>query len=173
MQRSLIGVHILVCTLISATFVVAEEIPPELERFYALDELIGTAYSEGKNEEVRFLCFEYLYWAEKYRRDWNYGNAIHKANMYLGLVSLRSGDIDSALAYVTVSSKTSGSPQLNSFGPNLSLAKALLEQHHVEPVLKYLDEVKRFWELENGQLEKWKQQIQSGHIPDFGPNLKY
>jgi hypothetical protein len=53
--------------------------------------------------------------SDKYRSDWNYGNAVHKANLALGRVALRDGDIEQAKHYLIEAGKTPGSPQLNSF----------------------------------------------------------
>ena len=62
--------------------------------------------------------------------------------MVLGEVALRNGNIADAAQYLIASGKSSGSPALDSFGPNLSLAKALLE---VDVVLKFFDLCKAFW----------------------------
>lgn len=165
------GMFVLIVILLQSAIAASQSV--EQTKFHDIGELILSAYSEERYHDVKQLCFEYLYLAQIFRDDWNYGNAIEAANRYLGLLALQSGDFDSAIAYLILSSKTPGSPQLESFGPNVSLAKALLEKQYTEPVLKYLDEIKRFWELEDGRIEEWKDQIQRGQIPDFGPNLRY
>ena len=63
---------------------------------------------------------------------------------------------------------TPGSPQLNSFGPNMTLAKELLEKGQSEVVLQYLALCKKFWKMDRGQLDEWSATIRGGGIPDFG-----
>ena len=57
----------------------------------------------------------------------NYGNAIFFANLVFGQVALRQGNIEAAKAHLIAAGKTPGSPALDSFGPNMSLAKDLFE----------------------------------------------
>ena len=40
-----------------------------------------------------------------------------------------------------------GSPQLNSFGPIMSLAEELLEQGEPDTVLEFFAECRKFWKL--------------------------
>ena len=73
---------------------------------------------------------------------------------------------------------TKGSPQLNSFGPNMLLAKELLEIGEMEIVIAYMELCKQFWHstmrlVAGRPLKKWKQSIENGEIPDFGANLNY
>ena len=67
--------------------------------------------------------------------------------------------------------KTPGSPQLNSFGPNMMLAEALLEAGRKETVIEYLKLCGKFWK--RGQVDKWIEVIKEGGIPKFGANLRY
>jgi len=57
------------------------------------------------------LGAEYLELANTYRCNWNYGNAVHDANRYLGLISLKKGDTDAAVVYLREAGKSTGSPQ--------------------------------------------------------------
>ncbi|WP_298861940.1 hypothetical protein [uncultured Gimesia sp.] len=58
--------------------------------------------------------------------DWNSGNHIHHGNITLGRIAIAADDVEAAKQYLINAGKTSGSPQLNSFGPDMSLAKELL-----------------------------------------------
>ena len=71
------------------------------------------------------------------------------------------------------SGKTKGSPNLNSFGPNMSLAKELLELGERDAVLEYLDLCGRFWKSGSDSIDQWKEEMARGEIPAFGPNLVY
>jgi hypothetical protein len=139
----------------------------KLKRFYSLDDLIKSAYEANNLSSAANLANEYLDLANAYRCNWNYGNAVHDANRYLGLISLKNGDHSAAVAYLLKSGKSSGSPQLNSFGPDLDLANALLQAGHVEPVKLYLRDIKIFWRMENGQVSEWLDSIDKGERPSL------
>jgi hypothetical protein len=62
---------------------------------------------------------------------------------------------------------------MNSFGPNVSLAKDLLEKGEKEIVIEYLTLCKSFWEMHRGRLDDWIALAQAGRVPDFGANLVY
>ena len=77
--------------------------------------------------------------------DWNYGNLIHDAHIVRGTVLLRRGDLHGAEAELRAAAKSPGSPQLDSFGPDLSLAWDLLTRGRDRAALDYLDGVSGFW----------------------------
>jgi hypothetical protein len=62
---------------------------------------------------------------------------------------------------------------MNSFGPNMSLAKDLLEKGEREVVLEYFELCRKFWKLHTGRLDDWSRDVKAGRIPDFGANLVY
>jgi hypothetical protein len=136
-----------------------------LERFYSLHDLVKSAYEANDFSTAETLANEYLALASIYRCNWNYGNATHDANRYLGLISLTNGDHAGAVAYLLKSAKSSGSPQLNSFGPDLDLADALLQAGQVDSVKLYLADIKKFWKMENGQIDEWLASINNGEKP--------
>jgi len=102
------------------------------------------------------------------------GNTINSANTILGRVALRKGDIGKAKKYLQRSAQTSGSPQLNSFGPTFLLAHELLEHGEKNAVLDYLDRISLFWIQPSDRMAKekrkliakWKKLIQHGDVPD-------
>ena len=148
-------------------------IPNDLKRFYAMEYLIEEKYFSNQIPEALSLTDEYLTLAGKYPDDWNYGNAIHKANLYKGLIALEYGKPDEAAAFLHASGNTPGSPQLDTFGPNMLLAKALLDHGHKQVVLEYIEQLRDFWGMHDGKLDQWKAQIENGENPNFGANLKY
>ena len=116
----------------------------------------------------------------KDREGWNYGNIIHNANQILGRVSLREGKLADAKAYLLKAGATPGSAQLNSFGPQMSLATELVKKGENETVLEYLDLVAAFWANPDERteanskrsarqnrdlLELWKKEIGAGKVP--------
>ncbi|MBI5589475.1 MAG: hypothetical protein HY881_03220 [Deltaproteobacteria bacterium] len=145
----------------------------DLDRFYNLDEVAKASFEMGAFEKAKKYASELLSLAPQFKSNWNYGNAIHDGNMVLGRVALHEGKVDDAKAFLLAAGKTPGSPQLDSFGPNLSLAKDLLEQGYKEVVIQYLDLCVIFWETHLVDIKKWKSEIDSGAVPDFGANLIY
>jgi hypothetical protein len=110
-----------------------------------------TGASARLDDDVKSLAKEYLELALTYRCNWNYGNAAHDGNRYLGLVRLRNGNLEQAAAHLEVSGKTTGSPQLNSFGPDLDLADQLLKRGLIKPVEQYLVDINLFWKSGSAQ----------------------
>jgi tetratricopeptide (TPR) repeat protein len=104
---------------------------------------------------------------------WNSGNNIHHGNLILGEIALTANRLDEAKDRLIKAGQTPGSPQLNSFGPNMTLAKDLLERHENDVVLEYFALCAKFWKLDRGRLEKWSADVKAGRIPDFGGNLNY
>jgi hypothetical protein len=58
---------------------------------------------------------------------------------------------------------------MDHFGPNFSLARDLLAVGSRDVVLKYCDEVAKFWN--DTRLKTWRAAIAAGQTPDFGDNL--
>lgn len=112
---------------------------------------------------------------DEFKSDWDYGNANHYAHLVLGKVALFLGRIDEANLHLLAAGQVPGSPQLNSFGPNMALAKDLLERGQTVAVLDYLNACEKFWngEIEQKSLAEWRSEIAKGRIPDFGANLYY
>lgn len=138
-----------------------------LSRFYSLNDNIAEAYKANDFGKVKVLAKENLELAAAYRCNWNFGNAIHDTNRILGLVSLKNGDIDAASNYLLKAGKSTGSPQLDSFGPELDLANELLQLGKVDAVQSYLKDIKAFWEMNNGQVDAWLAQIEKGERPQL------
>jgi hypothetical protein len=122
-------------------------------------------------DEAKAAAIELLGLAEGYKTDWNYGNAIHKANSSLGRIALRQGDRSAARKHLLESAKSEGSPQMNSFGPNMIFAKEMLEAGEKVAVIEYLQLCANFWAMDEGRLAVWKNMIIEGRVPKFGGNL--
>ena len=101
---------------------------------------------------------------------WNYGNNIHHGNIILGRIALKLDDLEEAKKRLINAGKTPGSPVLNSFGPNMALAKELLQKGEKDVVLKYFELCLKFW-YRKELLHKWSVVVKNGKIPDFGNNL--
>jgi hypothetical protein len=145
----------------------------DTDKFYALRDAAKQSFIAGQIDEARNFASELLRLAPQFVRDWNYGNAIHDGNMVLGRIAVQEGRMDEAKQFLLKAGATPGSPQLNSFGPNMSLARDLFEKGEHEVVLQYFELVRKFWELENGRLNHWAEQVRIDKVPEFGPNLFY
>jgi hypothetical protein len=142
-------------------------------RFYALDDAAKESFNVGKIEDARNYAAELLALAPQFRSDWNYGNAIQDGNLVLGRIAVREGRIEDAKMYLLKAGNGPGSPQMDTFGPNMSLAKDLLEKGERDTVLQYFGICRKFWTMDNGNLDQWSKEVKAGEIPDFGANLVY
>jgi len=145
----------------------------EEERFYALNVAAKQSYELGKIEDARKYANELLALAPKFLKDWNYGNAIQDGNLVLGRIALKEGRVDEARQRLLEAGKSPGSPQMDSFGPNMSLARDLLEKGERETVLQYFELCRKFWEMGQRNLDQWAADVKVGRTPEFGANLFY
>jgi TonB family protein len=143
------------------------------QRFYALAKLAKAAWEAGAVDKAASYAGELVSSARQYPKDWNYGNAIHDGNSVVGLAALRGGNRALAGKYLLEAGKTPGSPQLNSFGPNMTLAKQLLEQGEQSVVLECFSECRASWKMGTAKLDLWAASVQCGGVPEFGANLVY
>ena len=98
---------------------------------------------------------------------------LHYGNLILGRIALKNGNIGEAKSRLLEAGRIAGSASLDSFGPNMMLAKELLEKGQREVVLQYFDECADFWKHDHGKLDEWRAVIRGGGTPDFGANLIY
>jgi len=143
------------------------------ERWIALGDVALWSVDAGFVENAKTLAEELLSTSDGFKSDWNYGNAIHKANLTLGRLALREGDTTKAIEFLKLAGETPGSPQLNSFGPNMTLALELLKIDERDAVIEYFDLCANFWSLGHKKLDAWKAIVEAGDIPRFGANLVY
>lgn len=138
----------------------------ELQRFYLLTDIPDAAFDVGYMEQSQKTAEELIAMAAKHKGDWNEGNAIYLGHDVLGRIALRRDDRESAIKHLRESGKTPGSPQLNSFGPPMKLAQAMVEAGERTAVVEYLRDCKAFWKTD--RLEEWIQQIEAGDNPKLG-----
>ena len=94
--------------------------------------------------------------------------------MILGLVALHNGDTQASAHYLLASGASPGSPQLNSFGPNMALAKGLLDAGAGrDQVVEFFDLCAKFWKIDQGKLKEWSVLVKGGLTPNFGGSLNY
>ena len=100
-----------------------------------------------------------------------YANRIHHGNLVLGRIALREGDIHEAKSRLLAAAEVPGAFNLDSFGPNMMLAKELLEKGERKVVLEYFRLCSKFWR--DGRMDQWAGSVKEGKIPNFRGNLYY
>jgi hypothetical protein len=143
------------------------------QRYYILGETAKAAAQLRSYKDAELYATELLRLAPAYRKDWNYGNAIHDGHMVLGRIALVNGDRATARRELLLAGASPGSPQLNSFGPNMSLARDLLRTGDRQAVFQYFDECEKFWKFGHGRIARWKILARFHLPPDFGANVLF
>jgi hypothetical protein len=142
-------------------------------RFLLLPQLTKSAYAAGDMDKASQYADEALATAQAHANAWPQGEAIHHANLIAGRIAFQRGDVATAKSRLLAAGRSVGSPSLSTFGPNMALAKDLLNAGERDVVIQYLTECKNFWKMDNGAIAKWTAIIKQGQIPDFGANLLY
>jgi len=94
-------------------------------------------------------------------------DSVHTGNIVLGLVALnRDGDVAVAKTFLLSAANTKGSGILDRWGPNLALAKALLDKGQNDAVLDYFQACKSFV-TKNPKLDDWIALLKGGRAPDL------
>jgi tetratricopeptide (TPR) repeat protein len=137
-------------------------------------DLARTAFDAGEYDKARHYATLLLRRSlNKNGESWTPSGDTHQAHLILGRLALRDGDMAQAEQHLLAMGRISDSPSLASFGPNMQLAKELLDKGDRRPVLAYLDEFVPLRKIDHHHLGLWKAQIQQGKTPDFGANLVY
>jgi predicted Zn-dependent protease len=145
---------------------IAYKLSSKQDRTIFLQYLAKAAVAAGQPKKATKYAQEML---DNNPKDWNYGNNIHHANIILGEIAFEQGDIDAAKQYLIKAGKTPGSPQLNSFGPSMKLAKQLLQQGERDTVLEYFKLCGKFWKFRGKKkLNAWIVAVKAGKEPDWG-----
>jgi tetratricopeptide (TPR) repeat protein len=152
-----------------------------MERAYAMDvnqsmlltDLPTMAFDAGDIGKARAYAEQLLNELGTDRNNWNYGNAVHKGNLILGRIAVRERRLADAVTLLRASGETPGSAVLDSFGPNMSLVRDLLERGETEAVLGYFELCRKFWKMGGSRLDAWAKEVQAGTVPNFGANLQY
>ena len=140
-----------------------------MEKPFLLPEMARAALAAGQLDKAADYANQML----AATGSWNKGDLIYNGNFVLGMLAVQKGDLDAAGKYLLTAGDTPGSPVLNSFGPNMSLAKELLDRGHRDTVLAFLNKCSKFWNGKTSPCSRWIQEMEEGRTPDFRMNLNY
>jgi len=143
------------------------------DRFAVLPLVAKAAFRAGQMDEAQSLARELLQMAPSYTREPDYGDAIYDGYTVMGRVALDRGNLPLARQYLLNAATTPGSPALTRNGPDMTLAKELVEKEQAPAVLQFLILCREFWKNDGGRLTAWSDAIRSHQMPEFGANLDY
>jgi tetratricopeptide (TPR) repeat protein len=137
---------------------------PEKERSNMLPYMAQSALKAGKLDKAGEYANKMLAAAKTETKN---GKLVYYGNFILGMLAVKKGDIDAAGKYLLEAGKSTGSATLNSFGPDMSLARELLAKGKRDIVLEFLKECSKFWKSSNGICDQWIKEMENGGTPDF------
>ena len=148
------------------------------QRMFLLTYLAPAALAAGETDKAGVYARELIELGQELKSQpgfgpSNYTQSTHVGNLVLGRIALEAGDVVGAKEHLLAAGRVPGSPTLKSFGPDMSLAKEMIEKGERETVIEYFDLCAKFWEMENGKLEQWKNIVKQGGMPNFGANTIY
>ncbi len=135
-------------------------------RFNQLPELAKRALAANENKEAERYANEMIASAPDQTDKRDAGNAVHWGNIVLGELALKQNDLVAAKIHLLAAGETTGSPTLNSFGPDTSLAKQLFDRGEHEVVDQYLQKVGAFWSSGQNCLKLWRNDIAAQQAPE-------
>lgn len=137
-----------------------------------LEGLGNAALAAGEIQKARNYAESML---SRSSQSWNDGNLVHHGHLILGRIALVEGRLEEAKERLVLAGGTTGAPNLSTFGPNMALAKELLERGEKEIVLEYFELCSVFWNTDSAKdkLRRWSEQVAEGSLPDFGAILGY
>jgi hypothetical protein len=135
------------------------------ERGSTLTSACDAALAAGEYEKARAFAEELIASSASTQADWNLGNAIYVGHSTLGRIALREDAVERAKEHLGLAGRTPGSPQLNSFGPELELADELLQRGERDAVLEFLRAIRTFWRSGRDRIDLWVLRIERGETP--------
>lgn len=161
----------------------AEKALTEYERAYELDDSPGKAWLLPDIARAAWNMKQYELLAraagrmenalKSQKENWFDGNLFYWFYISKGLLAVHEGNYEAAGTFLLKAGDTSGSPQLDTFGPNMILADQLLKHGGREAVLEFLEKIKKFWKPQFRKSDVWAKEIRDGKHPSFGANLRY
>ena len=149
----------------------AEDILPkasEPDRWYLLPLAMDRQFRLGNLDATEKYAREYLTLATKDPAHLHYTRAVSSANMQLGKVSMRRGDLRRAGEYMMASLGTPGSDEAKFMQFDMALARTLVDAGQRNIVAEYLDRCSEI-AMKGEQYKRWADEIRKGINPDLIP----
>jgi tetratricopeptide (TPR) repeat protein len=144
-----------------------EHEPNDIKRTSLLRDAAVAALTVENDEKAERYAKEVLRHTENQPPELSDGYGVHEGHRVLGHVALRRGDVAGAKSHLLAAGAVSGAPSLDTFGPELTLAKELLARGETEAVIQYLTSIRRFWAGQGELLDGWIASIRAGQHPDL------
>jgi hypothetical protein len=154
---------------IAMTRLAAADTPEK--RFYVLGDAAKGSFAADKIADAEKYAQELLGMLPNFKDSRDYGTAMYNANLVLGRVALRNGKVEEAKRYLIASGRSPVSPALAASGPNMSLANDLLAKGERQVVQDFLEQCRKIWLSNGGELDKWIEEVKAGKTPNFGSSL--
>lgn len=142
----------------------------ELAEIYTLARV---AYMGGERVKAVAYAGKLLAMSKGHERDGYYGIAFHKGHILLGHIALDKGDVTGAADHLMSAADIHGGITIEDYGPDTSLAKALLVKGSKTVVINYLEACRTFWPGGKDKLAMWIKVIRNGGTPEFGSNSDF
>lgn len=133
-------------------------------------DLAITAFAAGDTRNARGLAEAMLAASPG---DRNQGDYIHYGNLVLGRIALDEGNADEARDHLLAAARTGGAPLRRFGGPDMALARKLLDRGQVTIVVQYLELCLDLWERGEEDVRDWIALIEAGRTPDFDHNFVF
>ena len=98
------------------------------QKFFALGPAAKESFEAGKVEDAQKYAQDLMVLLPDFKDSTDYGGAMSDANIVLGRVALKKGQVEEAKRYLLAAGRSPTSPYLANYGPNMGLAKDLLEK---------------------------------------------
>ncbi len=149
----------------------AEDILPkasEADRWYLLPLEMDREFRRGNLDATEKYAREYLTMAAKDQSHVLYTRAMFNANMQLGKVSMRRGDLRRAGEYMMSALRIPESDEIKYMQFDMTLARTLVDAGQRDIVARYLDRCAEI-AMKGEQYKRWADDIRQGINPDLIP----
>jgi hypothetical protein len=95
------------------------------------------------------------------------GYAVYTGNLILSQSALDNNDNAAAAKYLLLAATSSGVGNVADSGPDITVARVLLQRGDKETVIEYLRRCHNLWPKGAPLLDRWQTQIRNGRTPNF------
>ncbi len=152
----------------------------DVDKMHLLRDVPNLAFETGDMERATTYCEDLLELAmgnkdkdkEDNKSNWDYANAVHRANVILGRIALKAGDTDKAAEHLEKAAKailpSIVQEKATMMGFDTSLAKELMKTDKKDSVMKFLvicEKIAEEYEYEYGELKTLIAELKADGVP--------